>query len=176
MRACGAECGGERAQGRLDHISKSHFTDPAERQGTNRNAELGCGDIGIKMLDRPLQGGSIHPPVRDKFRHAAAADSNEREFCRDENTVDGDEKKNGEYTEKIGNTAIGAGHVLLPCAGRSFEQAVGEGPQCRASARNGRIDERGQQQRPVCRGNQPGKEWPSLIAACRVAAQYCKGA
>jgi hypothetical protein len=72
-----------------------------------------------------LQRGRIHPPVRDELRHAAAADGNERKFRGDEKTVGGNEKKNGEYSKKIENTAIGTWHDLLPCAGRSFEQAAG---------------------------------------------------
>lgn len=88
------------------------FTDPSQRQGRYRDSELGGRQIGIKIIDGVLERARVHVLLRDQFRHAAAADRNERKLGGDEKAVRTDEQKHGKYPEKIENTAIGTGHGL----------------------------------------------------------------
>ena len=76
----------------LDDLSDGGFADPAERECSERNAEL---DGGKKIVHRALEledGAGSGPAEGDKLLHAGLTDADERELGGDEEAVGQDEE------------------------------------------------------------------------------------
>ena len=73
MRAGGREPPRQPRQQRLNQMRERRLADPAERQRRDRYAQLGGGEIGVEIVDRPLQGFRVAPSGGHELSHAAPA-------------------------------------------------------------------------------------------------------
>ena len=82
----------EARQQRLDQIGERRLADPTEGERGDGDAELRGSQVGVEVVDRPLQRGSVPATGSDEFRDASAPHGDQTELgadgkavCRNEN-------------------------------------------------------------------------------------------
>jgi hypothetical protein len=71
----------------MDQHRDGRFTDPAERQAGDGNAQLRGGDVGVEVGESVKDRDRTAVAFGGKLLHASAPDRNQREFGGDEKTI-----------------------------------------------------------------------------------------
>lgn len=87
-------------------MGKCGFTDPAESQTCDGDAELGSGDVGVEVIDPFENPGGTAVAFRGELLDAGAANGDEGELCGNEETIEQDEDNNGYEPERGTNGVL----------------------------------------------------------------------
>ena len=81
-------------------MSEYRLADPAQRQRSDRDAELGGGDVAIDFLEGSLDDPCTTVALGDHLVEFAAASSHQGKLGGNEKPVDGDESEYCQYTAR----------------------------------------------------------------------------
>jgi hypothetical protein len=73
VRAGGREPPRQPRQKRFDQMRERGLADPAERERCDRDVQLSGSEIGVQIVDGPLQGLRVAPLGGDELSHTAPA-------------------------------------------------------------------------------------------------------
>src|SRR4029079_7200225 len=102
MRGTHCVLADHRLERRFENVGQGRFTNPAERERRERDAELCRGDIRIQMRDDLQRGSRTQTPFVHQFLKARAADGDDGEFGGDEETVGENQESYEAKTHEFG--------------------------------------------------------------------------
>ena len=104
---------------RLDQVRERRLADPAERQGRDRDAELGRGEVRVEMVGGPEQGLGVGPPLRDEFGDPAPAHRHQGELGGHEEAVGQHQAEDREKAQAGCPSIVGNRHLLVHTAAQT---------------------------------------------------------